>query len=278
MSKRDDLFGDKMSEVILEVKGISKSFAIKGNSILRKVDRLVVSDLDFKLTRGSAVAIVGESGCGKTTTARVIMGLEKPNSGQILWKGKELFFPHDVASRKDRAKKMQMVFQNPFSSLTPTLPINKALEEIVKFHQQEEDLNPKEYVHSLLEQVGLSKKEGERLPKQLSGGQCQRAAIARALAAKPELIILDEAVSALDVSTQAQILNLIESLRVSLGISLLFITHDLAVVRQTCDSVIVMNNGALVETGMTFKILSNPTNPYTRKLLGAVPRGIKNES
>ena len=278
MSKRDDLFGDKMSEVILEVKGISKSFAIKGNSILRKVDRLVVSDLDFKLTRGSAVAIVGESGCGKTTTARVIMGLEKPNSGQILWKGKELFFPHDVTSRKDRAKKMQMVFQNPFSSLTPTLPINKALEEIVKFHQQEEDLNPKEYVHSLLEQVGLSKKEGERLPKQLSGGQCQRAAIARALAAKPELIILDEAVSALDVSTQAQILNLIESLRVSLGISLLFITHDLAVVRQTCDSVIVMNNGALVETGMTFKILSNPINPYTRKLLGAVPRGIKNES
>jgi len=268
----------KMSDEILEVRGISKSFSTKSNSIFKKVDRFVVSNLDFKLASGSAVAIVGESGCGKTTTARLIMGLEKPQSGQIFWKGIELAFPRDVASRKDRAKKMQMVFQNPFSSLTPTLPIDRALEEIVKFHLQEEDLNPKEYVQSLLDQVGLSKKEGERLPKQLSGGQCQRAAIARALAAKPELIILDEAVSALDVSTQAQILNLIESLRVSLGISLLFITHDLAVVRQTCDSVIVMNNGALVETGITSEILSNPTNPYTRKLLGAVPRGIKNGS
>jgi ABC-type glutathione transport system ATPase component len=267
-----------MSEAILEVRGISKSFSTKSNSIFKKEDRIVVSNLDFKLASGSAVAIVGESGCGKTTTARLIMGLEKPLSGQIFWKGTELSFPRDVASRKDRAKKMQMVFQNPFSSLTPTLSIDKALEEIVKFHQQEEDLNPKEYVQSLLDQVGLSKKEGERLPKQLSGGQCQRAAIARALAAKPELIILDEAVSALDVSTQAQILNLIESLRVSFGISLLFITHDLAVVRQTCDSVIVMNNGALVETGMTSEILSNPINPYTRKLLGAVPRGMKSES
>jgi ABC-type glutathione transport system ATPase component len=236
-----------------------------------------VKNVSFTVPQSGSLAIVGESGSGKTTTARIIVGLDTPTSGEVRFGGNVLQ-PHPGRNdRRARARLIQMVFQNPYSSLDAHQSIAAAIGEVIAFHEVRPIQGRADRVAELFQQVGLDARLGSRLPRELSGGQCQRAAIARALAAEPELVVLDEAVSALDVSTQAQILNLLSDLRDQLGIAVLMISHDLAVVRQVADYVAVMYRGEIVESGDVDSVLSSPTHSYTRRLLASVPSFIARE-
>ena len=257
---------------LLQVKSVAKEFPAAGRKQIGS-PVVAVADVSFDIPSGGALALVGESGCGKTTTARIIVGLEAATRGTISWRGQPLARPSRAADRRGRAKLMQMVFQNPYASLSPTRTVRETLVEVVAFHTARRGMEIEERVTELAGKVGLSEEELARRPRKLSGGQCQRAAIARSLAADPELLVLDEAVSALDVSTQAQILNLIDQLRSDLRIAILLITHDLAIVRQVCDDIVVMESGRVVEFGRVHSVLSRPSEPYTQRLLNAVPRG-----
>jgi peptide/nickel transport system ATP-binding protein len=230
-----------------------------------------VKDVSFTLPASGSLAIVGETGSGKTTVARIIVGLESATSGDVVADGAVLSPSPGPGERRQRARMMQMVFQNPVLSLDPHQEIGRAIHEVVAFHRLRAPSECDERVHELLAAVGLDVKLATSRPQNLSGGQCQRAAIARALAAEPDLLVLDEPVSALDVSTQAQILNLLADLKENLGISLLTISHDLALVRQLADDVVVMCQGEMVETGSVDTVLSSPQHPYTRRLVDAVP-------
>jgi oligopeptide transport system ATP-binding protein len=257
---------------LLSVRGLSKVFVL--TSALGRGRRTIdaVHDVSFDVSAGGAVAIVGESGSGKTTTARMVVGLEVPTSGQILSEGRELGASPTAKERRDRARHIQIVFQNPYTSLDPRQTASAAVEEILAFHGGMSGPARRDRAIELLSSVGLGKREAASRPRQLSGGQCQRVAIAKALAAQPKLLVLDEAVSALDVSVQAQILNLLADLREQTGVALLFISHNLAVVRQTCDQVLVMHRGRVVEEGPVDLVLSKPGHPYTRQLLASIPR------
>lgn len=235
---------------------------------------VAVADVSFKLERGGSLAIVGESGSGKTTTANMIMGLEKPTAGTIIACGNDRSSPsRRTADRRRRGREVQIVFQDPYSSLDPRQTIGSMLEEVLLVHHQQMDATARaERVASLLGMVGLGDTHSRSRPSEMSGGQRQRAAIARALAAEPEVIILDESVAALDVSIQAQVLNLLADLRDELGISYLLISHDLAVVRQITDTIVVMRQGLIVESGNTEEVLDNPQHPYTRLLRDSVPK------
>ncbi|WP_200950714.1 ATP-binding cassette domain-containing protein [Microbacterium sp. Root180] len=227
----------------------------------------------FSLPEGGSLAIVGESGSGKTTTARIIAGLERPTSGGILFRGQEWNTPAGVAERRARARQVQMVFQDPFGSLDPRQSLGASLDEILVIHNHGRRSRWRAArSEELMEMVGLDGSHLAKLPRALSGGQRQRFAIGRALAVEPELLILDEAVSALDVSVQAQVLNLLIDLRARIGVSYLFVSHDLAVVRQISDSVIVMKDGRVVESGDTDEVMDRPRSEYARKLLAAIPR------
>lgn len=247
----------------LEVTGLRKEF---GHTV-------AVDDVSFQLERGGSLAIVGESGSGKTTTARMIMGLEKPTAGTIIACGRDRSSPaHRASERRRRGREVQIVFQNPYSSLDPRQTIGDMLEEVLLVHHRNLDgAARRTRVAELLDMVGLGERHGRSLPAAMSGGQRQRAGIARALAAEPEVIILDESVAALDVSVQAQVLNLLADLRAELGLSYLLISHDLAVVRQITDTIVVMRKGAIVETGRTEEVLDAPHHPYTRLLRASVP-------
>ncbi len=232
-----------------------------------------VRDVSFALEPGASIGIVGESGSGKTTIARMLVGLEAPTGGKIVLEGEELRPRPTRAERLRRSRVVQIVFQDPYTSLDPRQSVRRALEEIQRVHfdgraKAERDARTGE----LLDAVGLGEKEARALPRELSGGQRQRAAIARALSAEPRILVLDEAVSALDVSIQAQILNLLADLRHELGLAYVLISHDLAVVRQVADEVLVMYRGRAVETGPVETILHSPRHPYTQKLLESVPR------
>ena len=257
---------------LLEVENLRKVYRVPSRK--RGTDDLVAVDgLSFEVPAGGALAIVGESGSGKTTSARIIAGLETPSSGLIRIDGETRKpLPWKRSDRTRYARQVQMVYQDPFTSLDPSQTIESTLDEVLRCHFHRDRARRRDRIGELLGQCGLDDRHRRRRPRTLSGGERQRVAIARALAAGPRVLILDEAVSALDVSIQAQILNLLASLRSSLGLTYVFISHDLGVVRQVSDECIVMHRGAAVESGATKNILSAPKADYTRQLLDAIPR------
>jgi ABC-type glutathione transport system ATPase component len=251
---------------LLEVEGLTKRYPSRGGEVT------ACQDVAFRLRRGGALALVGESGAGKSTVIRLIAGLEPPTSGRVLLHGRPTRRDRGRAARLTRAATVQIVHQDPYSSLDPRQTIGAGLAELLRLHAARlgfTTIDPR--VTRLLETVGLHGLADAR-PSRLSGGQRQRAAIARALALEPDILLLDEAVAALDVSVQAQILNLLADLREHTGTTLLFVTHDLAVVRQLCDETVVMRDGRVIETGPTAQLLGAPQHPYTQALLDSVPR------
>lgn len=249
-----------MSEPALQVVDLSRAYGA-----VRAVD-----GVSFTLPRGGSLGIVGESGSGKTTTARIVVGLEQADSGEVVVGGRRR--PATVrgrAGRLARAREVQMVFQDPYLSLDPRTSVETVLRETLRLHFPDRDPAPR--VRELLDHVGLPARAADARPGQLSGGQRQRVAIARALAVEPAVLVLDEAVAALDVSVQAQILNLLADIREQTAVAYLFITHDLGVVRCVTDDVIVMRHGRVVEAGVTADVLAAPQHPYTRLLLDSVP-------
>ncbi|MEW9548438.1 ABC transporter ATP-binding protein [Nonomuraea sp. NPDC050783] len=236
---------------VLEVRGLSKTFPVR-----RAPSHVALRDVSFSIARGTCLALVGESGSGKTTAARIIAGLERATSGTVVL---------------NAARRVQMVFQDPYGSLDPRQTIGAGLHELLSLHGVRRRERA-ERVTKLLHDVGLDERHAGQRPKSLSGGQRQRAAIARALALEPALLILDEAVSALDVSVQAQVLNLLADIRERSDISYLFVSHDLAVVRQVSDTCVVLQHGRVVEQGPTADVLDRPEQPYTRALIDAIPR------
>jgi len=260
------------SEYILEVKNLKKHFPIKGGFISRTVGHVkAVDGVSFKLKRGTTMGLVGESGCGKTTTGRVILRLSgEKTDGEVLFNGQEVY---DLSPKEMRAMrpKMQIIYQDPFSSLSPRLPVGEIIGEAVREH----GLVPKEefedYIDKVMDECGLQPFHKDRYPHEFSGGQRQRICIARALALNPEFIVCDEPVSALDVSIQAQIINLLKELQEERNLTYLFISHDLSVVEHISDTVGVMYLGNLVEYGETADIFRNPLHPYTKALFSAIP-------
>ncbi|MEO5663142.1 MAG: ABC transporter ATP-binding protein [Nocardioides sp.] len=255
-----------MTAALLEVEDLHKCYRTQGSVVE------AVAGVGFTLPFGGSIGIVGESGSGKSTMARMLIGLEAPDSGTIRVDGKPLERPRGRAARLERAKAIQIVFQDPYLSLDPRMPVGDALDAVLRLHTQLDRGGRKRRIGELLSQVGLGEREASVLPRRLSGGQRQRVAIARALAVDPRVLVLDEAVSALDVSVQAQVLNLLRDIREETGIGLVFISHDLAVVRYVCDETLVMQRGRMVERGPTRQLLDRPSAPYTQLLLSAVPR------
>ncbi|PZT71289.1 ABC transporter ATP-binding protein [Streptomyces sp. SW4] len=236
-------------------------------------DFVAVDDVTFSLAEGGSLAVVGESGSGKTTTARMIAGLERPTAGHVVVCGDE---PRPgrpwSRERRVRGRRIQMVFQDPYSSLDRRQRVGDAVAEAVRLHRPLPRREIRARVAQLLDMVGLDDRQASSLPRALSGGQRQRVAIARALAAEPRALILDEAIAALDVSIQAQILTLLAEVRRSTGTALLFITHDLGAVRHISDEVLVMRAGKVVEQGPVGDVLGAPRHPYTRRLIASVPK------
>lgn len=260
-----------MTEVLLKVDGLKKYFPITGGILGKQTGSVkAVDDISFWVNKGETLGLVGESGCGKSTTGRMLMRLIDPTEGQVVFEGKDLVTLSDNDMRKTR-KDMQMVFQDPFASLNPRHTVEKILEEPLIVHGIGSKKERKQMVKEMLEVVGLSSYHAKRYPHQFSGGQRQRIGIARALMTRPKLIIADEPVSALDVSIQSQVLNLLEDLQEEFQLTYIFIAHDLGVVRHISDRVGVMYLGRLVEITEADKLYDKPLHPYTKALLSAVP-------
>jgi len=258
-------------DALLEVRHLRKSFPLK-KSLTGKVlqELIAVDDVSFKLKPGETLGIVGESGCGKTTLGRAILKLHQPNSGQIIFDGKDIT-NYKTAQMRDIRTKMQIIFQDPYSSLPPRSTVGDILSEPVRVHKIVPQAEIKDYVLDLMEKCGLRDYYYERYPHEFSGGQRQRICIARALSVNPQLVVCDEPVSALDVSIQAQIINLLKELQRSMNLTYLFISHDLSVVKFISDKIGVMYLGSMVEFGNKKDIFSNPLHPYTKALFSAIP-------
>jgi len=250
---------------LLAVRDLSKTYPTPGGTV-RALDRV-----SLILNRGEVLGIVGESGCGKSTLGRAILRLIEPSSGEVLFDGTDLT-SLNRREFKERRRDLQIVFQDPFGSLNPRHKVGAIIREPLDVHRIGTRRDRAKRVLDLLEMVGLPAEAADRYPHQFSGGQRQRIAIARALALEPKLIVADEPVSALDVSIQSQIINLIADLRARLGLSILFISHDLSVVRHVSDRIAVMYLGRVVETGAVSDVMDDPAHPYTQALLSAIPR------
>jgi len=258
---------------LLEVRNLKMHFTVADGLLARnKAARIkAVDDVSFTIARGETLGLVGESGCGKTTTGRCILHLEKPTSGEIIFEGQNLTKLGRKALNEKR-ERMQVIFQDPYSSLNPRMKVGSIIGEPMKVHGiYPNEKERGERVEELLSVCGLNPKFIDRYPHEMSGGQRQRVGIARALSLNPDFIVCDEAVSALDVSIQAQVINLLENLREQFNLSYLFIAHDLSVVHHLCHRVAVMYLGRLVELADSDELFSNPLHPYTQALLEAVP-------
>jgi oligopeptide/dipeptide ABC transporter ATP-binding protein len=261
----------------VQVKNLFKYFPVYSRGVLTKkqIGQVhAVDGISFEINRKETFALVGESGCGKTTTARVILNLIEPTSGEVIIDGEKIFEKFKQASKEEKLRlrrKMQMIFQNPYGSLDPRMTINDIVSEPFAIHHHVAKEDRCERVYELLKLVGLEEYHAERYPHEFSGGQRQRICIARALAVEPEFIIADEPVSSLDVSIRAQILNLLGDLQKTMGLSFLYISHDLSSVRQISQRVAVMYLGEIVELASSDELFDNPLHPYTQALIEAVP-------
>jgi len=255
----------------VQVEGLSKTFHSRHKRSGHNSDVHAVRDISLTVGQAECLGIAGESGSGKSTLARMLVGLEVPSAGSICVDGERLPEPPKAADRKRHARRIQMVFQDPYSSLDPRQAVGMVLDEVQRVHFDRDRAGREARTGELLEAVGLGVGYASAVPRALSGGQRQRLAIARALAAEPSVIVLDEAVSALDVSIQAQILNLLSDLRRELALTYIFISHDLAVIRQVSDRVLVLYRGQLMEQGPVEKVFHEAAHPYSQLLLDSVP-------
>ena len=262
---------NQQSDNILEVSHLKKYFPIKGGMFGKQVGAVkAVDDVSFTLKRGTTMGLVGESGCGKSTTGRTILRLIEKTDGQVLFNGRDVY----GLSRKemrDMRTKMQIIFQDPYSSLSPRLPVGEIIGEAVREHNLVPKSEYADYVTKIMDDCGLQSYHKDRYPHEFSGGQRQRIGIARALIMEPEFVVADEPISALDVSIRAQVLNLLNQLKASRGLTYLFIAHDLSVVRFISDRIAVIYKGRIVELAEAEELFHHPLHPYTKALLSAVP-------
>jgi len=256
---------------VLEVSGLRKEFAPRGVLGGSGESFVAVEDVSFTLDRGGSIGIVGESGAGKSTVARMLVGLESPSAGSIELAGRQITGNASRSERRRIARSIQMVYQDPFTSLDPMQRVGDAIEETLHFHFDLSRDERRRRMERLFEDVGLSPDHARAYPASLSGGQRQRVAIMRALAAEPEVLVLDEHVAALDVSIQAQVLNMLTEIQRERGVAFVVISHDLAVIRHTTSRIIVMRRGEVVESGNTEAVLDSPRSEYTRLLKASVP-------
>ncbi|MBI3230294.1 MAG: ABC transporter ATP-binding protein [Burkholderiales bacterium] len=260
-------------EIVLDVRNLAKSFYFR-EGLFGQREFKAVSDVSFKLPRGKTIGVVGESGSGKTTVGLTLLRLHQATGGQALFHGKDLI-SMPAKEYQDYKRRIQIIFQNPYASLNPRFTVGQILLEPMRIHKiGANDSERTDMAHALLQKVGLPPVAFYRYPHEFSGGQRQRIAIARCLTMKPEILVCDESVSALDVSVQAQVLNLLQDLQDEFGMSYIFISHDLSVVKYIADQVMVMNKGKVVEIANSDELYRNPQDPYTKTLLGAIPRGL----
>ena len=259
---------------LLEVVNVEKEFVSNPGLFQQKTSVKAVNNVSFKIFKGETLGLVGESGCGKSTLGNVILQLDKATAGKVLYRGNDITKISKTELRKLR-KEIQLIFQDPFSSLNPRIPVGKAIMEPMEVHHlYKNNKERKRKTLELLHRVGLDESHFNRYPHEFSGGQRQRIGIARTIAVEPKLIVCDESVSALDISVQAQVLNLLNELKDKFGFTYIFISHDLAVVKYMADQLLVMNQGKIVEQGDADQIYANPEKEYTQKLIDAIPKGI----
>ncbi|PYZ96046.1 peptide ABC transporter ATP-binding protein [Alteribacter lacisalsi] len=260
-----------MTTNLLQVNNLKQYFPIKGGFFGRRVnDVKAVDDISFAVKQGETLSIVGESGCGKSTTGRAILRLDEPTAGEVSFNGVDLLSLNGRDMRKQR-KDLQIIFQDPYASINPRQTVRQVLNEAMEIQKVVPKKDREDRMMELMETVGLGRHQLDRFPHEFSGGQRQRIGIARALAVDPKLIVCDESVSALDVSIQAQVLNLLKKLQKEFDLTYLFISHDLGVVRHISDRVMVMYLGKIVEIGDKKSVFDNPKHPYTKTLLSAIP-------